>query len=49
VDSGAFSAIDALTPRVKNGVNLVVTKTVRKEGGREEGREGGREAMKSEA
>lgn len=30
VESGAFSAIDALTSRVKNGVNLVVTKTANK-------------------
>jgi len=37
VASGAFSAINALTSRVKNGVNLVVTKTVRREGGREGG------------
>ncbi|KAM3567420.1 hypothetical protein VYU27_010434, partial [Nannochloropsis oceanica] len=30
VASGAFSAINALTSRVKNGVNLVVTKTANK-------------------
>ncbi|EWM28392.1 type i inositol polyphosphate, partial [Nannochloropsis gaditana] len=30
VQRGAFSAIDALTSRVKNGVNLVVTKTANK-------------------
>lgn len=39
VESGAFAPIDALTGRLRNGVNLVVTKTANKvrEGGRERG------------